>query len=128
MYMAGPALSIRDNNNHESTTPSRFTIGTFNIRRLSPAKRGQLSKDLGRLHVDICCLLDTKSPRGCDARSGNCRLDVTTLRTRLRRRYSRPWYTIRQHRTAVTFWVRCNGNKQIHLFTCLRHHQTLSDV
>ena len=46
---ARPALSIRDNNTHDSTTPSRFTIGTFDLRRLSPAKRRQLSEVLGRL-------------------------------------------------------------------------------
>ena len=70
---ARPALSIRDNN-HGSTTPSRFTIGTFNVRRLSPAKRRQLSEDLGRLRVDNCCLPETKSPGGFDARPGKCRL------------------------------------------------------
>ena len=37
MHMAGSALSIRHNNNHESTTPSRLTMGTFNVRGLSSA-------------------------------------------------------------------------------------------
>ena len=47
---------------------------TFNVRRLSSAMtQGQLSEDLGRLHVDIC-LQETKSPDGCNARSGHYRL------------------------------------------------------
>ena len=47
--------SIRHYNNN-STTPSRFNIGTFKVRGLSSAtKRNQLSEDLGRLHIDICC-------------------------------------------------------------------------
>ena len=66
--------SIRHYNNN-ATTPSRFTIGTFNVRGLSSAtKRNQLSEDLGRLHIDICCLQETKCPGGFDEHPGNYRL------------------------------------------------------
>ena len=66
--------SIRHYNNN-STTPSRFNIGTFNVRGLSSAtKRNQLSEDLGRLHIDICCLQETKCPGGFDEHPGNYRL------------------------------------------------------
>ena len=66
--------SIRHYNNN-STTPSRFNIGTFNLRGLSSAtKRNQLSEDLGRLHIDICCLQETKCPGGFDEHPGNYRL------------------------------------------------------
>ncbi|KAK2186891.1 hypothetical protein NP493_185g04021 [Ridgeia piscesae] len=87
MHVAGRALSIRDNNTG-STSASRFTIGTFITCGLSSAtKRGQLTGDLGRLHVDICCPLETKSPGGFDARSGNYLLlgQQSQPRTRLRR-------------------------------------------
>ena len=52
-----------------------------------------------------------RRPSGCDARSvrqlsaPRPTVAITTLRTRLRCRYLRPWYTIRQDRTAVTFRV-----------------------
>ena len=36
-------------------------------------QRDQLSEDLGRLHIDICCLQETKCPGGFDERSGNYR-------------------------------------------------------
>ena len=66
--------SIRQYNNN-TTTPSLFTISTFNVRGLSSAtKRDQLSEDLGRLHVDICCLQETKCPGGFDEHPGNYRL------------------------------------------------------
>ena len=66
--------SIRHYNNN-ATTPSRFTIGTFNVRGLSSAiKRNQLSEDLGRLYIDICCLQETKCPGGFDEHPGNYRL------------------------------------------------------
>ena len=45
---------------------SNFTIGTFNVRGLSSAiKRDQLSEDLNRLHIDVCCIQETKCPSGC---------------------------------------------------------------
>ena len=104
MHMAGPALSNRHNNNRGSTPPSRFTIGTFNIRGLSSAtKRGQLSEDLNRLYVDICCLLATTSHGGFDARPGNYLLLGQQSQPR--------------HYGLV-----------LHLCTGLRHHQRLSDV
>ena len=66
--------SIRHYDNN-STTPSRFNIGTFNVRGLSSAtKRNQLSEDLGRLYIDICCLQETKCPGGFDEHPGNYRL------------------------------------------------------
>ena len=47
----------------------------FNVRGLSSAtKRNQLSEDLGRLHIDICCLQETKCPGGFDEHPGNYRL------------------------------------------------------
>ena len=71
--------SIRHYNNN-LTTPSRFTIGTFNVRGLpSPTKRNQLSEDLGRLHIDICCLQETKCPGGFDEHPGNYRLIGITV-------------------------------------------------
>ena len=128
MHVAGRALSIRDNNTG-STSPSRFTIGTFITRGLSSAtKRGQLTGDLGRLHVDICCPLETKSPGGFDARSGNCLLlgqqsqprhyglvfDVAT------------WGPGTPPGKAVQQWP--FGSVAMAICTCLRHHQILSDV
>ena len=71
--MAQPSRSIRHTNSG-STNPSRFVIGTFNVRGFNAAtKRDQLSEDLGRLHIDICCLQETKCPGGFDERSGNYR-------------------------------------------------------
>ena len=57
-----------------STNPSRFVVGTFNARGFhSATKRDQLSDDLGRLHIDVCCLQETKCPGGFDERCGNYR-------------------------------------------------------
>ena len=71
--MAQPSGSIRHTNSG-STNPSRFVIGTFNVRGFNAAtKRDQLSEDLGRLHIDICCLQETKCSGGFDERSGNYR-------------------------------------------------------
>ena len=54
---------------------SNFTIGTFNVRGLSSAiKRDQLSEDLNRLHIDVCCIQETKCPSGFDVISGYYRL------------------------------------------------------
>ena len=54
---------------------SNFTIGTFNIRGLSSAiKRNQLSEDLNRLHIDVCCIQETKCPSGFDVMSSYYRL------------------------------------------------------
>ena len=54
---------------------SNFTIGTFNVRGLSSAiKRDQLSEDLNRLHIDVCCIQETKCPSGLDVVSGYYRL------------------------------------------------------
>ena len=82
--------SIRHYNNN-STTPSRFNVGTFNVRGLSSAtKRNLLSEDLGRLHIDNCCLQETKCPGGFDEHPGNYRVTVTVpaLRSRIRRRFA----------------------------------------
>ena len=68
-----PSRSIRHTNSG-ATNPSRFVIGTFNVRGFNSAtKRDQLSDDLGRLHVDVCCLQETKCPDGFDERCGNYR-------------------------------------------------------
>ena len=68
-----PSRSIRHTNSG-ATNPSRFVIGTFNVRGFNSAtKRDQLSDDLGRLHVDVCCLQETKCPGGFDERRGNYR-------------------------------------------------------
>ena len=54
---------------------SKFTIGTFNVRGLSSAtKRDQLSEDLNKLRIDVCCIHETKCPSGFDAISGYYRL------------------------------------------------------
>ena len=54
---------------------SNFTIGTFNVRGLSSAtKRDQLSEDLNKRHIDVCCIQDTKCPGGFDVISGYYRL------------------------------------------------------
>ena len=54
---------------------SNFTIGTFNVRGLSSAtKRDQLSEDLNKRHIDVCCIQETKCPGGFDAVSGCYRL------------------------------------------------------
>ena len=54
---------------------SNFTIGTFNVRGLSSAiKRDQLSEYLNRLHIDVCCIQETKCPSGFDVISGYYRL------------------------------------------------------
>ena len=54
---------------------SNFTIGTFNVRGLSSAiKRDQLSEDLNRLHIDVCCIQETKCPSAFDVISGYYRL------------------------------------------------------
>ena len=54
---------------------SNFTIGTFNVRGLSSTtKRDQLSEDLNKLHIDVCCIQETKCPSGFDVISGNYRL------------------------------------------------------
>ena len=58
-----------------SRSLSNFTIGTFNVRGLSSAiKRDQLSEDLNRLHIDVCCIQETKCPSGFDVISGYYRL------------------------------------------------------
>ena len=58
-----------------SRSLSNFTIGTFNVRGLSSAtKRGQLSEDLNKLHIDVCCIQDTKCPSDFDVISGYYRL------------------------------------------------------
>ena len=68
-----PSRSIRHTNSG-ATNPSRFVIGTFNVRGFnSTTKRDQLSDDLARLHIDVCCLQETKCPGGFDERSGNYR-------------------------------------------------------
>ena len=54
---------------------SNVTIGTFSVTCLSSAtKRGQLSEDLNKLHIDVCCIQETKCPSGFDVVSGNYRL------------------------------------------------------
>ena len=54
---------------------SNFTIGTFNVRGLSSeTKRDQLSEDLNSLHIDVCCIQETKCPSGFDVISGYNRL------------------------------------------------------
>ena len=54
---------------------SNFTIGTFNVRGLSSeTKRDQLSEDLNSLHIDVCCIQETKCPSGFDVISGYYRL------------------------------------------------------
>ena len=54
---------------------SNFTIGTFNVRGLSSAiKHDQISEDLNRLHVDVCCIQETKCPSGFDVIPGYYRL------------------------------------------------------
>ena len=54
---------------------SNFTIGTFNVRGLSSAtNRDQLSEPLNRLHIDVCCIQETKCPSGFDVISGYYRL------------------------------------------------------
>ena len=60
---------------NRSRTSSNFTIGTFNVRGLSSAtKRGHLSDDLNKLHIDVCCIQETKCPNGFDVTSDNYRL------------------------------------------------------
>ena len=70
---------------------SNFTIGTFNVRGLSSAtKRDQLSEDLNKRHIDVCCIQETKCPGGFDVVSGYYRLiglpsvHVTSLWPRIR--------------------------------------------
>ena len=41
---------------------SQLAHSTYVHGLLSAMKQGQLSEGLGRLHVNICCLLETKSP------------------------------------------------------------------
>ena len=54
---------------------SNFTIGTFNVGGLSSAtKRDQLSEDLNKLHIDVCCIQETKCPSGFVVISGYYRL------------------------------------------------------
>ena len=54
---------------------SNFTIGTFNVRGLSSAtKRDQLSEDLNKRHIDVCCIQEPKCPGGFDVVSGYYRL------------------------------------------------------
>ena len=54
---------------------SNFTIGTFNVRGLSSAtKRDQLSEDLNKRHIDVCCIQEMKCPGGFDIVSGYYRL------------------------------------------------------
>ena len=54
---------------------SNFTIGTFNVRGLSSAtKRDQLSEDLNKRHIDVCCIQETKCPGGFDVVSDYYRL------------------------------------------------------
>ena len=44
-----------------------FKLGTFNVRGLSSEiKKNQLSKDIKRYGVDICCLQETKIRAGID--------------------------------------------------------------
>ena len=58
---------------------SNFTIGTFNVRGISSAtKRDQLSEDLNRLHIDVCCIQETKCPSGFYVISGYYRLPSTS--------------------------------------------------
>ena len=59
--MAQPSRSIRHTNSG-STNPSRFVIGTFNVRGFNAATKR-----------DQCCLQETKCPGGFDERSGNYR-------------------------------------------------------
>ena len=60
-------------NGHRSL--SNFTIGTFNVRGLSSAtKRDQLSEDLNKRHIDVCCIQETKCSGGFDVVSGYYRL------------------------------------------------------
>ena len=67
---------------------SNFTIGTFNVRGLSSAtKRDQLSEDLNKRHINVCCIQETKCPGGFDIISGYYRLiglPSTSLRPRIR--------------------------------------------
>ena len=54
---------------------SNFTTGTVNVRGVSSAiKRNQRSEDLNRLHIDVCCIQETKCPSGFDVISGYYRL------------------------------------------------------
>ena len=44
---------------------SNFINSTFNVRSLSSAtKRDQLSEGLNKLHIDVCCIQETKCPGG----------------------------------------------------------------
>ena len=73
-FICGLLSWLGRHTNCGSTNPSRFVIGTFNARGFhSATKREQLSDDLGRLHIDVCCLQETKCPGGFDERCGNYR-------------------------------------------------------
>ena len=46
---------------------TEFNLATFNVRGLSAeSKKEELRQDLERLHVDICCLQETKIRNGVD--------------------------------------------------------------
>ena len=52
-----------------------FSLGTFNVRGLTQEyKQQQLSKDMARYRVDVCCLQETKIKDGIDTMVGNHRL------------------------------------------------------
>ena len=54
---------------------SNFTIGTVNVIGLSSAtKRDHLSEDFNKLHIDICCIQETKCPDNFDVISGYYRI------------------------------------------------------
>ena len=99
---------------------------TFNVRRLSSAmKRGQLSEDVGRLHVDIY-LWEMISPGGFDARSGHYRL-LGLLS--LSRHYGLA-FTVATHseERIVRYWSLCHRIAviQLHLTSALVNDNTVS--
>ena len=52
-----------------------FTLGTFNVRGLTKVyKQQQLSRDINKYKVDICCLQETKVTEQSDTDISNNRL------------------------------------------------------
>ena len=99
---------------------------TVNVRRLSSAMtRGQLSEELGRLHVDVC-LREMKSPGGFDARSDHYRLlGLLSL--------SRPYclaFAVATHseERTVRHWSLCHriAVTQLHVTSALVNDNTVS--
>jgi exonuclease III len=64
-----------DTHKQQNKHRKRTKIASFNVRGLTdPTKQRQLTEDIARYHIDICCLQETKVSEFSDEIVGNTRV------------------------------------------------------